>query len=103
MKHEPAVKRVHTAEVTCARTGPVTDDGVGEVSGKAQRIPVLADVEAWTAKLRSLGAPGDLPIRALLVSGLTVVVDLDALAAGHGLIPGAASTASGNFPAVQGR
>lgn len=55
--HGPRVEEAHTITVTCAISGP-----------RAQRIDglrpcaTLADVEAFCAKLRDLGAKNNLPL-----------------------------------------
>lgn len=56
--HEPAETRVNTVRVECVRTGPEA----AYEAYNAYRQYTLADVEAWAAELRRLGAPDDLPL-----------------------------------------
>lgn len=65
--HQPFVDA--SPKVTCARTGTLDDPGIG---GEPARVPVLADLEAFCARLRELGASGDL--RMPLNGDLTVTV-----------------------------
>jgi hypothetical protein len=57
-RHQPAETRVSTVEVPCGRTGP--EKVIEEHNSISQHT--LADVEAWTARLRELGAADDLPL-----------------------------------------
>jgi hypothetical protein len=65
----PSQTRVNTIRVDCNRSGP-------EVTREAYntfRQYTLADVEAWAAELRRLGAGDDLALDK--AEGLTVTVD----------------------------
>jgi hypothetical protein len=66
---QPMKTRVNTITVTCSRTGP--EAAIEEHN--IRRLHILADVEAWTAELRNLGAADDLVLRE--ADGLTVTLD----------------------------
>jgi len=55
---QPTETRVNTVKVECGRTGPE----VIPVEYESYRQYSLADVEAWCAELRRLGAGDDLPL-----------------------------------------
>ncbi len=67
--HDPRTEETHTVTVTCATNGPRIQrtDGL-------RNCAVLADVEAFCAKLRRLGAGDDYPVRD--IAGLRAVVDV---------------------------
>lgn len=67
---EPAVTRVSTVTVACGSTGSEELD----YSDRPYRRYTLADVEAWCAELRRLGAGGDLELPE--VAGLTVTMNV---------------------------
>lgn len=54
----PTETRVNTVKVECGRTGPL----VIAAEYDEYREHSLADVEAFCAELRRLGAPDDLPL-----------------------------------------
>jgi hypothetical protein len=68
---QPSETRVNTVKVACARTGP---EAVIE-EHNTYRQHTLADVEAWCAELRELGAPDDLPLPE--ADGLVVTLNAD--------------------------
>jgi hypothetical protein len=69
--HRPSETRVNTITVECGRTGP---EEIAEYDTYRQYC--LADVEAWCAELRRLGAPDDLPLKE--AEGLVVTLDAGA-------------------------
>jgi hypothetical protein len=66
MAENPAPVVTDTITVTCPATGPQIEDIVGDPYAQI----TLADVEAWCAELRRLGAPSGTPFPG--ASGLTV-------------------------------
>jgi len=71
VNHEPAEQTTDTIEVTCAETGVIVGGGP---EGEDVRCTTLADVEAFCARLRELGAPDGL---LLDNNGATFTVILD--------------------------
>ena len=67
--HAPQEHRVNTVTVTCAANGPEDYDS----EGSPYRPVTLADVEAWCAELRRLGAHDDLVLPE--ADGLVVTLD----------------------------
>lgn len=67
--HQPDVTRVSTVTVICQRTGP--EFAIEEYN--TARYHTLADVEAWTARLRQLGAADDLVLKD--ADGLTATMN----------------------------
>jgi hypothetical protein len=67
--HRPTETRVNTVKVECQRTGEL----VIQEECNEYRQYTLADVEAWTAELRRLGAPDDLPLPE--ADGLVVTIN----------------------------
>jgi hypothetical protein len=57
-RHEPREPRTNTVTVECAATGPEALS----YGGNPYRLYTLADVEAWCAELRRLGARDDLAL-----------------------------------------
>jgi len=70
--HQPAERRVNTVTVTCAATGPEEIDAESE----PYRPFTLADVEAWCAELRRLGATDGLVLDQ--ANGLEVTLNVAA-------------------------
>ena len=56
--HQPTETRVNTVKVQCQRTGEL----VIQEAYNEYRQHTIADVEAWCAELRRLGAGDDLPL-----------------------------------------
>jgi hypothetical protein len=56
---QPSTTRVNTITVACGRTGP--EAAIEEHN--IRRLITLADVDAWTAELRRLGAQDDLVLK----------------------------------------
>lgn len=67
--HRPAEKRVNTITVACAATGPEVEQDYAPPC----RLITLADIEAWCARVRELGAQDDLTPE---IGTLTVTLDL---------------------------
>jgi hypothetical protein len=67
--HQPTETRVNTVKVQCRRTGEL----VIQEAYNEYRQHTIADVEAWCAELRNLGAGDDLPLPE--ADGLVVTLD----------------------------
>ncbi len=68
--HSPAVTEAHTETVICAANGPETV----YFDQRGANLALLADLEAFTRRLRELGATDDTPVENAV--GLQVRLDM---------------------------
>ena len=76
MSHDPSVVRIRKDTITCRESGVIEGGGP---EGEDVPCTTLADLEAFAAELRRLGAPDGLLLEN---NGRTFTVTLDRLAGG---------------------